>query len=91
MKLVIFFNLFLLLSTSLFSQQVLSAKEKGLRELSTSYYEKSIILYTKLISAKPTDYLLYKERAAVYSKLNRHSKVISDCSKALKLNPTLFS
>ncbi|KAJ8930901.1 hypothetical protein NQ314_016322 [Rhamnusium bicolor] len=47
----------------------------------------SVVEYTKAIQLDPTNAVYYCNRAAAYSRLEKHLEAINDCKEAIKLDP----
>ncbi|CAI9722518.1 mitochondrial import receptor subunit TOM70 [Octopus vulgaris] len=73
------------------TESALKAKEEGNVFFKSGKYNEAIESYTKAISLCSDNKLqlatFYQNRAAAYGQLENHQQVISDCSKALELNP----
>lgn len=80
--------IFVLISANFFAQQNVKTKELANKEFEARNYLKACELYTKSISSEQNNYLLYKNRAWCYYTLEKYHKAISDCNKALGLNPS---
>ncbi|ORZ05480.1 hypothetical protein BCR42DRAFT_337937 [Absidia repens] len=62
-------------------------KEKGNKLFGAKEYEDAVAVYTNAIRFK-ADPIYYSNRAACYSFLGQHDRVIADTNEALKLDPT---
>ncbi|KAI8093661.1 uncharacterized protein BX664DRAFT_112005 [Halteromyces radiatus] len=63
-----------------------SLKEKGNKLFGAKKYEQAVEAYTEAIRFK-ADPIFYSNRAACYSFLGQHDRVIEDTNEALKLDP----
>ncbi|KAL3289412.1 hypothetical protein HHI36_022837 [Cryptolaemus montrouzieri] len=72
-------------------QQKLEAekfKNEGNSAIKNDQYNEALYFYTKAIDINPFNAVYYCNRAAVYSKLEKHLEAIKDCKEAIKLDPT---
>eukprot|EP01064_Diplonema_japonicum_P016018 TRINITY_DN24059_c0_g1_i1.p1 TRINITY_DN24059_c0_g1~~TRINITY_DN24059_c0_g1_i1.p1 ORF type:complete len:663 (+),score=202.86 TRINITY_DN24059_c0_g1_i1:43-2031(+) len=63
-------------------------KMKGNDELKKGNLDGAIEYYTKGVETDPNSHLLYSNRAAAYALQGRHSEVIEDANKVIKLAPS---
>lgn len=62
-------------------------KNDGNSHMKNSEYEQAIIEYTNAIRLNPYNAVYYCNRAAAYSRLEKHMDAINDCKKAIQLDP----
>ncbi|CAE1329122.1 TOM70 [Acanthosepion pharaonis] len=72
--------------------QAVETKKRGNTLFKAGKYTEAIDCYTGAIALCPLDRpdqlaTFYQNRAAAYDQLNNHKQVVSDCSRALRLNP----
>ncbi|XP_022914411.1 small glutamine-rich tetratricopeptide repeat-containing protein alpha-like isoform X2 [Onthophagus taurus] len=61
-------------------------KVKGNDQMKLGLYSEALDLYTKAINLNPRNPVYYCNRAAAYSRLERHWDAISDCKESIKLS-----
>eukprot|EP00112_Aurelia_sp_Birch-Aquarium-sp1_P000557 Seg1053.9 transcript_id=Seg1053.9/GoldUCD/mRNA.D3Y31 product="STIP1-like and U box-containing protein 1" protein_id=Seg1053.9/GoldUCD/D3Y31 len=62
-------------------------KEQGNRLFAARQYEDAVGCYSKAISRNPSLAAYYTNRALCYLKMQNWTKVVSDCQKALEIDP----
>lgn len=62
-------------------------KNTGNTHMKNLEYNEAVEEYTKSIKLNPNNAVYYCNRAAAYSKLEKHIDAIEDCRKAIKLDP----
>lgn len=65
-----------------------AAKARGNEAFMEGHLEEALAHYTEALSIDPLNYLVYSNRAIVYSRLNRREEGIRDCLAGLKIDPT---
>ncbi|KAI9594919.1 hypothetical protein BDF19DRAFT_442823 [Syncephalis fuscata] len=63
-------------------------KAKGNQELANNNSSKAIELYTQAIEINSENAIYYSNRAAAYSRIEKHDMAITDALQALKINPS---
>ncbi|KAJ8923570.1 hypothetical protein NQ315_010149 [Exocentrus adspersus] len=62
-------------------------KNRGNTRMKDSLYNEAVAEYTEAIRLNPTNAVYYCNRAAAYSRLERHLEAINDCKEAIRLDP----
>lgn len=62
-------------------------KNQGNLCMKEDKFEEAVACYTKAIELSPDTAVFYCNRAAAYSRLNKHQKAIDDCKIALEIDP----
>ncbi|XP_072402986.1 small glutamine-rich tetratricopeptide repeat-containing protein beta-like [Diabrotica undecimpunctata] len=63
-------------------------KNNGNTHMKNCAYSAAVTEYTKAININPNNAVYYCNRAAAYSRLEKHLDAINDCQQAIKLDPT---
>ncbi|CAH1153358.1 unnamed protein product [Phaedon cochleariae] len=63
-------------------------KNKGNSHMKNASYDEALAEYSRAIQLNPQNSVYYCNRAAAYSRLERHSDAIEDCLDAINLDPT---
>nr|CAH7745627.1 unnamed protein product [Callosobruchus chinensis] len=63
-------------------------KTKGNNHMKNSEYKEAVAEYTKALNLNPNNAVYYCNRAAAYSRLEKHWDAIDDCKEAIKLDHT---
>lgn len=66
-------------------------KNTGNTHMKNSSYIEAVAEYTKAINLNPDNAVYYCNRAAAYSRLEKHLEAINDCKEAIKLDPAYGS
>ncbi|XP_018566531.1 small glutamine-rich tetratricopeptide repeat-containing protein alpha [Anoplophora glabripennis] len=62
-------------------------KTRGNTHMKSSLYNEAVAEYTEAIRLNPVNAVYYCNRAAAYSRLEKHLEAINDCKEAIKLDP----
>jgi stress-induced-phosphoprotein 1 len=68
-------------------QKAKEEKEKGNEYFKNADYPNAIKFYSEAMKRDPTDYVLYSNRAACFTKLGEYLEGMKDCDKCLEINP----
>lgn len=63
-------------------------KVQGNNYMKMGQYSEALDIYTEAINLNPKNHVFYCNRAAAYSRLEKHWNAISDCKESIKLHPT---
>lgn len=63
-------------------------KTRGNDQMKLGHYSEALDLYTKAISLNPRNPVYYCNRAAAFSRLEKHQDAIADCKESIKISPT---
>ncbi|ORY62858.1 mitochondrial outer membrane translocase receptor TOM70 [Leucosporidium creatinivorum] len=69
------------------SKLALALKARGNKLYSSKKFPEAVIQYTKAIECEEQA-VFYSNRAACYTNLGKHDKVVEDCTSALRLDPS---
>ncbi|GJQ68180.1 putative homodimerisation domain of SGTA [Trypoxylus dichotomus] len=84
------FNLFNV-NTEVSAEVIRAAEELkvgGNNFMKMGRYSDALDVYTEAINLNPKNHVFYCNRAAAYSRLEKHWDAIADCKKSIKLQPT---